>query len=305
MKVKSVKVNASAFVLILCSFFFHTVFFRLLIVLLYTMTYIGAIILGFVEGATEFIPVSSSGHLIIVRHFLGLGEGGLAFDAVLQLATSCALLFYFWKDILNILKAIFRIATGKLVEQKEKIMVWAIALGTIPAIIFGLFLEKSMDTIFRNINLVALTLVLGSILFWYAQKVARTVLDTGSGKVLSVWRGIVVGFFQCLALVPGVSRSGATISGGLIMGLTQEEAVRFSFLLSIPILFGAGLKKLLEVRHELFEAGFGSSLLLGSVVAFITGFFAIKFLITYLKNHNLNIFIWYRIAIALLLVIFF
>lgn len=269
------------------------------------MTHIGAIILGFIEGATEFIPVSSSGHLIIARHFLGLGEGGLAFDAVLQLATSCAILFYFWRDILNILKTVWSMLTGKVVEQKEKVMVWAIAIGTIPAVIFGLLLEKSMDTIFRNVNLVALTLVLGSILFWYAQKVSEKFSNSEiSKRVLTLKRGIVIGFFQCLALVPGVSRSGATISGGLIMGLTREEAVRFSFLLSIPVLFGAGLKKLLEVRHELFGAGFGSSLLLGSIVAFITGYFAIKFLITYLKNHNLNAFIWYRVAVAILLVIF-
>lgn len=268
------------------------------------MTHIGAIILGFIEGATEFIPVSSSGHLIIARHFLGLPETGLAFDAVLQLATSCALLFYFWQDILEILKNFWSLITGKKIEDRNKIMIWAIILGTVPAIIFGLFLEKSMDTIFRNVNLVALTLVLGSILFWYAQKFAKTVIAKKETKELSVGRGIVIGFFQCLALVPGVSRSGATISGGLFSGLTQEEAVRFSFLLSIPILFGAGLKKLFEVRSELFSTGFGGPLLLGSVVAFVTGYFAIKFLITYLKNHNLNVFIWYRVVVAILLVIF-
>lgn len=261
------------------------------------MTHIAAIILGFVEGSTEFIPISSSGHLIIVRHFLGLDEGGLAFDAVLQMATSSAILVYFWRDILKILKTVWSFITRKPIEQKDRTMLYAIVIGTIPAIIFGLLLEKSMDTIFRNIYLVALTLVLGSLLFWYAEKKAK------EDKVLSIWRGIKIGFFQCLALVPGVSRSGATISGGLLVGLTKVEAVRFSFLLSLPILFGAGLKKLFEVRHELFSSGYGSSIILGSAVAFVTGLIAINFLIKYLKNHSLNVFIWYRVVLAILLLI--
>lgn len=150
-----------------------------------------------------------------------------------------------------------------------------------------------METIFRNVHLVALTLILGSLLIWLAQRFAK------ENKVLSLGRGVVVGFFQCLALVPGVSRSGATISGGLLAGLTKDEAVRFSFILSIPILLGSGLKKLLEVRGDLLGNSFGSSLLLGSVVAFLTGLFAINFLIKYLKTHNLNVFIWYRIALAI------
>ena len=259
------------------------------------MTHIVAIILGFIEGATEFIPVSSSGHLIMTRFILGVDSGGLAFDAVLQLATSCALIVYFWKDILHILRVVWLWVTGQTVPDADKTLIYAIIIGTIPAVIFGLLLEKQMDTVFRNVRLVALTLLLGSMLFWYAQKVAT------KNKVLSVGRGIVIGFFQCLALVPGVSRSGATISGGLITGLSQEEATRFSFLLSIPVLFGAGLKKLFEVRHELLATGFGSPLSVGSFVAFVTGLLAINFLIRYLKTHNLNIFIWYRVVVAIII----
>lgn len=258
------------------------------------MTHLVAIILGFVEGATEFIPVSSSGHLIIARQLLGTNDiGGLTFDAVLQLATSCALLVYFWKDIWRLVCTGWDFVCRKDVEQKEKTLLYAIVFGTIPAVIFGLLLEKQMESIFRNVQLVAITLVLGSILMWFAQKFSK------QNKVLTLGRGVVVGFFQCLALVPGISRSGATISGGLLSGLSQEEAVRFSFLLSLPILFGSGLKKLFEVRHDLFTTGFGSSLLLGSAVAFITGLIAINFLIKYLKTHNLNIFIWYRIGLTI------
>lgn len=260
---------------------------------LYLMTLLTAIILGFVEGATEFMPISSSAHLIIVRELLGINNsGGLAFDAVLQLAASCALLVYFRSDILKIIRTGFNFLLGRPTEEKNKTLIWAIALGTIPAIIFGLFLESYMDSVFRNVKLISLTLILGSVLFWVAQKFST------KDKELSLGRGILIGFFQCLALVPGISRSGATISGGLIAGLSQEEAVRFSFLLSVPILFGAGLKKLFEVRGDLLGGDFGLSLFLGSITAFVVGLISISFLIKYLKNHNLNLFIWYRIALS-------
>lgn len=260
----------------------------------YYMNPITAIILGFVEGATEFIPISSSAHLVVVRQIMGVNNvGGLAFDAVLQLAASCALLVYFRQDILKIIITVYNFLIGKPTEESEKTLIWAIILGTIPAILFGLLLESYMDTVFRNVKLISLTLILGSVLFWLAQKFSK------KDRELSLGRGIMIGFFQCLALVPGVSRSGATISGGLIAGLTQEKAVRFSFLLSIPILFGAGLKKLFEVRADLLGGEFGLSLLLGSITAFVVGLISINFLIKYLKNHNLNLFIYYRIALSI------
>lgn len=268
---------------------------------LYYMTYLVAIILGFVEGATEFVPVSSSGHLIIFREILGVKHfGGLAFDAVLQFSASLALLVYFWKDVFYLVKSVWQMVRRKQLDRLEdQVLLYAILLGTIPAIIFGLLMEKWMETIFRNAELVALTLVLGSILFWFAEKIAK------QNKSMSISRGIVIGFFQCLALVPGISRSGATISGGLITGLNKDEAVRFSFLLSIPILFGAGLKKIFEIRQDLFLNDLGSSLLFGSVTAFITGLIAINFLIKYLKIHDLKIFIWYRLVLAVIIVLFF
>lgn len=260
------------------------------------MTHLVAIVLGFIEGATEFIPVSSSGHLVIARQILGENNaGGLAFDAVLQLATTLALVIYFWKDIWRLVFSALDLMRRRPIEDKDRTLLYSIVIGTIPAILFGLLLENYMDTVFRNVNLVALTLVLGSVLFWLAQKFGR------QNKILTFGRGVIVGFFQCLALVPGVSRSGATISGGLLTGLTQEEAVRFSFLLSVPILLGSGLKKLFEVRQEIFTSAFGSSLLIGSAVAFVVGLLSINFLIKYLRGHNLNLFIWYRIALAVII----
>ncbi len=265
------------------------------------MTYIVAIILGFIEGATEFIPVSSSGHLIIFRRLFDTNDlSGLAFDAVLQLSATLALIIYFWGDIWPLIKDVWRTIRRKNMElQTNKTLIYAILLGTIPAVFFGLIFENWMETIFRNVELVALTLILGSLLFWYAEKTAK------QNKPLSWVRGIIIGLFQCLALVPGMSRSGSTISGGLIAGLSKDEAVRFSFLLSIPVLLGAGLKKLFEVRHGLLSMDFGLPLLLGCITAFITGLFAINFLINYLKTHNLNLFIWYRVALAIILFLVF
>lgn len=212
----------------------------------------------------------------------------------------------FWGDILDLIKSAWKMIKrgnlkneGDLPDQTIMVLLYAILIGTIPAIVFGLLFENWMETIFRNTELVALTLILDSILFWFAEKVAK------QSKTISLGRGLVIGFFQCLALVPGISRSGATISGGLIMGLTKDEAVRFSFLLSIPVLLGAGLKKLFDVRQALFSTDFGLPLLLGCVVSFITGLLAINFLIKYLKTHNLNVFIWYRIVLAIIIFLVF
>ncbi len=267
---------------------------------LYIMTYLVAIILGVIEGATEFIPVSSTGHLIVAREFLGAGNvGGLAFDAVLQLSATLSLVVYFWKDILRLLATLGTLLSRGNLESKDKTLFLSILIGTIPAIVFGLLLEEKMDTVFRNVQLISLTLVLGSVLFWLGERFGK------QNKILSVGRGVLIGLFQCLALVPGVSRSGATISGGLLSGLTKDEAVRFSFLLSIPILLGSGLKKLLEIRGDLLDVSFAGPLLTGSVCAFIVGLFSINFLIKYLKNHSLNIFIWYRVILAILILIIF
>lgn len=272
------------------------------------MPLIQGIILGLVQGLTEFIPVSSSGHLVLTHALFGAGSSDLAFDATLQLATVLAVLVYFWKDLLSIALNFFRIILKKEVSQKDKTMVWALVLGTIPAVVFGLLLESKMETVFRNASLVAGALLFGSALMYLAERsysrgfTSEEGRGETSGKPLTVVSGITIGLYQCLALIPGVSRSGTTISGGLFQGLSREDATRFSFLLSFPIIFGSGLKQFIGL------AGTGSalsfSLLVSFLVAFITGYFAIRFLISYLKNHSLNIFIWYRVILAVLILIF-
>lgn len=270
------------------------------------MTYIHAIILGAVQGLTEFLPISSSGHLLLVRDVLHLPLiGTLTFDAVLQCATVLAIVLYFAKDLWSIASASVRYVVGKEVSLKEKIYIWAIVLGTVPAIIFGLLLESTMDSVFRNTQLVAFALLAGSTLMWYAQK--KSQVDSGQSiegaMTLTVKKGIVIGFFQSLALVPGISRSGATISGGLLAGLSRDEATRFSFLLSVPILVGSGLKKLLEVDFTASGAVYGP-LFAGSLVSFVVGFLAIHYFIKYLKTHTLSVFIWYRIVLAIVIFMF-
>lgn len=258
------------------------------------MDIFSSIILGAIQGLTEFLPISSSGHLIIARDIFGWqGNIDMAFDAVLQLATILALIVYFWKDILKLLKSFFLMITGKIVEQKDKIIILGIILGTIPAIIAGLFLETYMETIFRSALLVSIVLIVGSGLMFFAEKFSK------KDKELTIKKSVGIGFFQCLALIPGFSRSGATISGGLIFGLTREEAARFSFLLSIPIIAGSGCKKLLDLIQTGAMSYDYQGILLGSITAFVVGLFAIKFLMAFLKKYPLNIFIYYRLILAI------
>ena len=265
------------------------------------MTPIDGIILGIVEGLTEFLPVSSSGHLIIARDLLGLlVPNGLAVDAVLQLATVFAVGVYFFRDLLGIAYTALYKMLGRPVSDKDSTLLYAVLLGTIPGVLFGLLLEKTMDTVFRSMFLVGVTLVLGSILFIVAEKYAK------KNQTLTAKRGFLIGLFQSLALVPGISRSGATISGGLLLGLSREEATRFSFVLSFPILLGAGLKKFLDLlgSHELGTLGF--PFFLASLSAFLVGLMAIHFLIRYLRTHTLYVFVYYRLILAglIFLVIF-
>lgn len=260
-----------------------------------------AFILGTLQGLTEFIPVSSSGHLILVREFLSITDAhALAYDAVLQLATAGAVILYFSRDLWRLFQAGLRMMGRLPVDQKDKTLLVGLLVGTIPAMIAGLLLEDMMETTFRSPLLVALVLVLGSFLFIGAEYIAER---KRTQKSLGVSQSFVIGLFQVLALVPGMSRSGATISGGLILGLSRVEAARFSFLLSIPIIVGSGLKKLAELL-SLPEGVSLLSLAIGAGSAFFVGLFAIHFMLGYLRYHTLWPFVWYRIALAAVVVAF-
>jgi undecaprenyl-diphosphatase len=259
------------------------------------MDILASIILGFVQGITEFLPVSSSGHLILMHSVLGVEDvSSLAFDAVLQLATACAVVVYFFDEIFILVQAVMR-KLGRLpVNEKDITIVKAILIGTIPAIVLGLVLESYMEHAFRNPILVAGVLILGSIFFMYAEYVYQENFHTGE---VDMKTGFKIGLFQTLALIPGFSRSGATIAGGMLLGLNRNDATRFSFLLALPIILGSGSKKLLELISSPTEVAW-MPLAFGALTAFAVGLCAIHFMITFVKKHTLWPFIWYRIILA-------
>lgn len=265
------------------------------------MNYLDATLLGLVQGLTEFLPVSSTGHLILLRELLGLESVfGLAVDATLHFATALAVLLYFRKDIYELAIAFIRTVQRKYVETETRTLMYGVIIGTIPAVVFGLMLEQSIETVFRNTTLVAWVLIIGSGLFLLAEHVTKRL---ESHSELTVKKGLYIGFFQVLALIPGMSRSGATISGGMLMGLSRERAARFAFLLSFPIIVGAGSKKLLELgsagvaQSEWFVIGFGA------FVAFSSGLACIHYLLKFLRNHTLHVFVVYRILLAIVVLL--
>lgn len=270
------------------------------------MTIFDALFLGLVQGLTEFLPVSSSGHLILAREIFGLmGDGGLAFDAVLHFATALAIVVYFRHDVLRLIKTAINMVRGR-AQQEDAGMVVAIVVATIPAVVLGLFLEDLMATLFRNPLLVAGTLILGSIIMICAETLQGRLAAWASRRGLQTpWlRGLVVGLFQSLALVPGMSRSGMAISGGMLFGLGREDAARFAFLIGAPLLLGAGLKKIIDIAQVGSDVHTGT-LLIGAVTAFLVGLAVIHYLLRFLRSNSLYIFVYYRIALALLVLVVF
>lgn len=257
-----------------------------------------AIILGLIQGLTEFLPVSSTAHMVLFHELTGFTTGDdPAFDIFLQLATALAAAIYFHKDILRIVSSLF----SKSVEPAAgKHLALAIVIGTLPAALAGFFFENAIESAFRNSVSIAFALIAGSVLMFAAERVARRI---GEKKPLSVGKGLAVGAFQALALIPGISRSGATISGGLFSGFERSVAIRFSFLLSIPIMFGASAKKLLGLDAAMLSS-FGTPLLVGFAISFAVGLASIHFLTSYLRTRTFSVFIWYRVALAVVLLFF-
>jgi undecaprenyl-diphosphatase len=259
------------------------------------------LILGLVQGLTEFLPVSSTGHLILAQQLLGLHtDSGLAIDATLHLATALAVAVYFRKDFVALFWAFVAMIQKREFRGPTPTLFIALALGTIPGVIFGLLFQKTIETTFQSAHIVAYGLLVGSLLFVAAEWFAR---QTAS---LTVKRGVIIGFFQVLALMPGMSRSGSTISGGLLLGMKREEAARFAFLLSFPIILGAGGTKFLDLMHSGPGAAgvVGFPLVVACIAAFVSGLAAIHFLITYLRNHTLYPFVAYRVLLALAILYF-
>lgn len=265
------------------------------------MEWIQAIILGLVQGLTEFLPISSSGHLRIVGQFMPEGgDPGAAFTAITQLGTEAAVLVFFWKDIVRIIKNWFGSLVGK-VDKKDPDarMGWFIILGSIPIAVLGLLLEDYIDSTFRSLWITATMLIVFAIFIAIADRIGKEQREL---KDLTIKHGILYGFAQALALVPGVSRSGGTIMAGLLMGYTREAAARYSFLLAIPAVFASGLYKLAGSLSEGFTGYYGlGSTIVATLVAFVVGYVIIGWFLKYVSNNSYNLFVWYRIALGLAL----
>ena len=268
---------------------------------IFMIDYLIAILFGMIQGITEFLPVSSSGHLLITHKFLNLPiNNELAFDVVLHFATFLAVFFYFLKDIIKILKSWVKSFSGKIDENAS--LGWQIILATIPAAAAGYFLEDIIENKLRSVFIVALMLFVVAILFVIFEKIKNKQKNISDIN----WKeALIVGFAQSIALIPGTSRSGITIIAGLGIGLKREAAVRFSFLLSLPIILGASIKKI----PQLFEAGLNnyelSILFVAFFASFIAGWFTIKYFLRFVKKYSLISFAWYRMALAIIVLLLF
>ncbi|MFQ5540994.1 MAG: undecaprenyl-diphosphate phosphatase [Candidatus Paceibacteria bacterium] len=256
-------------------------------------------LLGLIQGLTEFLPVSSTGHLVVARELLALSpEHALAVDAVLHLATALAVLVYFRTDVARLARSLAALARGREAARTDRTLIAALALGTAPAVALGLLFESQIEGVFRSPAFVAYALIAGSALFFVAERLAK------QAEALTAKKGLAIGFFQALALIPGVSRSGATISGGLLLGLAREDATRLAFLLSFPVILGAGTLKFVELGSAGVLAASGGALFAAAAAAFFSGLAAIHFLLSFLKRHTLDVFIVYRVALAAFILLF-
>jgi undecaprenyl-diphosphatase len=274
-----------------------------------------AIVLGIVQGLTEFLPVSSSAHLLVVPWLLGWESPGLAFDAALHLGTLAAVLVYFWRDLLAMALAFPRavrrpyaiLRSGDSADVMPRLAL-LIAIGTVPALIVGLLGEGTIDAVYHPggvapdavIVAVAVASIALALLLLAAERTAQHVRGMAS---LTVRDGLIIGLAQTLALIPGVSRSGATITAGLFRDLTRVDAARFSFLLGVPIIAAAGAKGLIDTLTSGLDAGQLAVFAIGVAVSALAGFVAIWGLLRYLQRATTAVFIVYRIVLGIVLIV--
>lgn len=259
------------------------------------MSLIEAIVLGIVQGLTEFLPISSTGHLRIVPAVLGWEDPGAAFTAVTQLGTMAAVLLYFRSDLWRIARSFLRsLRPGESRDQDARLG-WYILLGTIPIGIFGLAFRNQIEDGARDLYLIGSALIVLGLVLLAAEKVGRRERDLQTVGPLDC---LVVGFAQALALVPGVSRSGATITAGLFLGLDRAAAARFSFLLSVPAVVLSGAFELRNFVGEGGEETGVGGLIVATVLAFVVGYASIAFLLRYLANHSTYVFVGYRVVLG-------
>ncbi len=268
------------------------------------MSTLHAIVLGIVQGLTEFLPVSSSAHLRIVPALFGWEDPGASFTAVIQLGTVAAVVIYFWSDLWRITVTWFAsLRQPQRRRDPDARMGWYLIIATIPIGILGLAFKDQIKTGARNLWLIAATLIILGLVLGLAEAVGkrRKTIDD-----LTTRDGVAVGLSQAMALVPGVSRSGATISAGLFLGYKREDAARFSFLLSIPAVVLSGLFELKDVGAKA-QPGMAASpglgpTLIATIISFVVGYAAIAWFLRYLTRHTVYVFVIYRVALGVLLI---
>ncbi|GAB6175003.1 undecaprenyl-diphosphatase UppP [Paradesulfitobacterium aromaticivorans] len=254
------------------------------------MTVFQALILGIVQGLGEFLPISSSAHLVLIPWLFGWDDHGLTFDVALHIGTLLAVVFYFWHDWLRLFK-------GALSPKpsQEKRLFWYLLAATIPGALIGLMLENYAETVFRAPLLIGtMLIVMGIILYWADRR--PQVRELGTMKLSdALW----IGLSQAFAIIPGVSRSGSTMTAARILSLNREDAAKFSFLMSTPIVFGAGILKLRHLTAEAINLPF----MVGVISSFVVGILSISFLLQYLRRSNFKVFVGYRFLLGLVVII--
>ena len=270
----------------------------------YQVNFLDAIVMGLVQGLTEFLPISSSAHLLILGHFLPFAQDpGAAFTAITQIGTEAAVVIYFWRDIVRIIKNFFLALFGRISRNDpDARMGWLIIVGSIPIVVLGLVFKTQIETVARNLWIVATTLIVFGIILGIADAVGR---KSRPLEKLTIGQGIIFGLAQALALIPGVSRSGGTISAGLFMGFTRAAAARYSFLLAIPAVLGSGFFELYSsIKDHTLTATVGiPQTLVATFVAFVVGFGVIAFLMRWLNTKSFLPFVIYRILLGMVLII--
>jgi len=249
-----------------------------------------AVILGVVQGLGEFLPISSSAHLVLVPWLMGWPYAGLTFDVALHVGTLLAIVVFFWRDWLALISEGLRAR-----RTLEGRLFWLLLLGTVPGGTVGYLLEDQAETVFRHPLLIGIMLMVMGIFLYLADTRSISVKKL---EQIGLKESLFIGISQALAIIPGVSRSGITMTMGRLMGLTRETSARFSFLLATPIIAGAGMKKLSEISPGDINTPF----IAGVAVSAVVGFWAIKFLLKYLARHTYTLFVWYRFLLGLLVI---
>jgi len=247
-----------------------------------------AVVLGLVQGLGEFLPISSSAHLVLVPWLFRWPDPGLAFDVALHLGTLVAVVAFFWRDWLKLF-----LGACKGFRTKEGRLFWCLVLASLPGAAAGYLLEDYAETVFRTPELIAVMLILMGMILYLADRRGEKKTDIGR---VTLWQSLLIGISQALAIIPGVSRSGITMTTGLLTGLTREGAARFSFLLSAPIIFGAGVVKMPELLTQpgMIDAPF----LVGVLVSALSGVASIGFLLRYVQTKDYLPFVWYRFLLG-------